>query len=36
MEAIDPMAWPVWTQGLDWQDLCRAPLDIATYSIYKQ
>ena len=23
------------TQGLDWQDLCRGPLHIATYSIYK-
>ena len=22
--------WPVWTLGIDWQDLCR-PLDIATY-----
>ena len=22
-------------QGLDWQDLCRGPLNIATYKIYK-
>ena len=22
-------------QGLDWQDLCREPLNIATYYIYK-
>ena len=22
-------------QGLDWQDLCRRPLNIATYKIYK-
>ena len=22
-------------QGLDWQDLCRGPLDIAKYQIYK-
>ena len=22
-------------QGLDWQDLCREPLNIATYKIYK-
>ena len=26
-----PEAWPVWTPGLDWQDLCRGPLNIATY-----
>ena len=28
MRAIDPQDV---TQGLDWQDLCRGPLDIATY-----
>ena len=22
-------------QGLDWQDVCRGPLNIATYKIYK-
>ena len=22
-------------QGLDWQDLCRGPLSIATYQVYK-
>ena len=21
-------AWPIWSQGLDWQDSCRRPLDI--------
>ena len=25
-----PGAWPVWTQGHDWQDLYRGPLNIAT------
>ena len=28
-------AWPSGTQGLDWQDLCRGPLNIATYYICK-
>ena len=23
--------WPVWAQGLDWQDLCSGSLNIATY-----
>ena len=31
MGANDPQAWPVWDQGLDWQDLCRGPLNIVTY-----
>ena len=24
-------AWPILTPGDGWQDLCRGPLDIATY-----
>ena len=31
MGANDPRMWPIWTQGHDWQDLCRVPLNIATY-----
>ena len=23
--------WPVWTQGFNWQDLCRGQLSIATW-----
>ena len=31
MGAMTPGTWPVWPQGLDWQDLCGGPLNIATY-----
>ena len=34
-ELMTPGAWPVGAQGLDWHDLCRGPLNIATYKIYK-
>ena len=30
-----PGVWPVWAPGLDWQDLYRRPLNIATYYIWK-
>ena len=32
---MTPGAWQVWTQGLDWQDLCRRPLNTAIYLICK-
>ena len=36
MGANDPREVPQFgPQGLDWQDLCRGPLNIATYLIYK-
>ena len=35
MGANDPSGvWPIWTQGHGWQDLCRRPLNIASYLIY--
>ena len=30
-ELMTPGAWLVGLQGLDWQDLCMGPLNIATY-----
>ena len=32
---MTPRVWTVWTPGHGWQDLCRGPLDIALYQIYK-
>ena len=32
---MTPSVGPCLTQGHDWQDLCRASHDIATYQIYK-
>ena len=29
-ELMSPWAWPIWTKGHGWQDLCRGPLNIAT------
>ena len=31
-QGVDKGFWP---QGHGWQDLCRVPLDIALYQIYK-
>ena len=37
METLQPQGGgQLGPPGLDWQDLCRGPLDIAKYQIYKQ
>ena len=36
METVDPGAGRFGPQGLDWQDLCRGLLDIATYQVWFQ
>ena len=33
MGANDSLGYGQWAQGLDWQDLCRGPLNIATCKI---
>ena len=35
MGVQDPLGHGQFTQGLDWQDLCRGLLNIATYKTYK-
>ena len=35
METFDPREGPFGLWRLDWQDLCRGPLDIASYQLYQ-